>query len=126
MLPSVRHRKSPRASSVLHHMGHQPQVSFHQNISRLQVSLGGQGQIMLFLRQRLREAPGVELERIKQAAKQLDHLILQILYSVREMILTKPHNDIVILRTVTFQQICKIYIGSSDGIIISNFMGKQT
>ncbi len=81
---------------------------------------------MLFLRQRLREAPGVELERIKQAAKQLDHLILQILYSVREMILTKPHNDIVILRTVTFQQICKIYIGSSDGIIISNFMGKQT
>lgn len=35
VLPSVRHRKSFLASSVLHHMGHQPQVSLHQDISGL-------------------------------------------------------------------------------------------
>ena len=42
-LPTVRHRKSSRASPVLHHMGHQPQIPFHQDVSGLQVPLGGAG-----------------------------------------------------------------------------------
>ena len=74
-LPSVRHRKSFLASSVLHHMGHQPQVSLHQDISGLQVPLRRQFQIMpLFLgAQWLWEASGMELQGVKQAAEQQPH-----------------------------------------------------
>ncbi len=74
-LPSVRHRKSFLASSVLHHMGHQPQVSFHQNVSCLQVPLRRQFQIMPLLlgAQWLWEASGMELQRVKQAAEQQPH-----------------------------------------------------
>ena len=72
VLPSVRHRKSSLTSSVLHHMGHQPQVSFHQNVSCLQVPLRRQFQIMpLFLgAQGFGKASGMELQRVKQAAEQ--------------------------------------------------------
>ena len=74
-LPSVRHKKSSLASSVFHHMGHQPQVSLHQDISGLQVPLRRQFQIMpLFLgAQWLWEASGMELQGVKQAAEQQPH-----------------------------------------------------
>ena len=53
-------------------MRYQAQIPLHQNISCLQVSLGGQRQKLLFLLlgQRLGEAAGMKLERIKQAAQQ--------------------------------------------------------
>ena len=71
-MPFVLHRKFPRALSLIHHMGHQAKISFYEDISRLQVSLGRERQIkaFFFLRQRLGEAAGSELVGVKQTAKQ--------------------------------------------------------
>ena len=74
-MPFVLHRKFPRALSLIHHMGHQPQVSFHQNVSCLQVPLRRQFQIMPLLlgAQGFGKASGMELQGVKQAAEQQPH-----------------------------------------------------
>ena len=71
-MPFVLHRKLPQALSLIHHMGHQATISFYEDISRLQVSLGRERQIkaFFFLRQRFWEAAESKLEGVKQTAKQ--------------------------------------------------------
>lgn len=70
-LPSVRHRKSSLASSVLQNVGHQPQVVFDENVPGGLISLGGQVYIMFFFlcRQGLGEAAGGQLQGIEPCAE---------------------------------------------------------
>jgi hypothetical protein len=63
MVPYVFHRRLPFASSVVHNMRYQAQVSFNENVSGFQIPLTASFQIvLLFLRrQGFREASGGEL-----------------------------------------------------------------
>ena len=70
-MPFVLHRKFPRALSLIHNVRHQTQIALHQNIPGLQVSLGGQLQVvaLLLLGQRTGKAAGGKLQRVQQAAE---------------------------------------------------------
>ena len=70
-LPDIIQIISPRASILLHDMGHQPQVPFHQDVPGLQIPFGCTLQIipLLFLGQWFGEGPGGQLQGIQQAAE---------------------------------------------------------
>lgn len=70
-MPFVLHRKFPRALSLIHDMCHQAEVAFDEDIPCLQVPLGSEGEIVLFLlrAQRLGEASCAQLQGIEQTAE---------------------------------------------------------
>ena len=71
-MPFVRHRKFPRALSLIHKVGHQAQVAFDEDIPGLQVSGGGQGQVVPLLLggEGPGKAAGGKLQRAQQGAEQ--------------------------------------------------------
>lgn len=66
-MPFVRHRKLPRALSLIHNVGDQAQIVLDEHIPGVQIPLFGQGQVVSFLllRQGPWKAPGGQLQSVQ-------------------------------------------------------------